>query len=90
MGFFSSRSKEQAIQDSVDDLRARAKDRERAAKLADKVGARGVADKQRHDAKLDRKLAAQQEAGLKSGAYKAGCRQHPSVEEQCGCRRCKR
>jgi hypothetical protein len=25
--------------------------------------------------------------GLRSGAYLAGCRQHPTVEEQCGCAR---
>ncbi len=88
MGLFSSRSKEQAIQDNVDDLHGRARSSERAAKLVGKAGARELADRLRHDAKLDRMLADQQAAGLRSGAYKAGCRQHPSVEDQCGCGRC--
>ncbi len=67
-------------------LRDRAAGSDTKAKLADKVGGHKVAAKLRHSAKLDRMLADQQEAGLKSGAYLLGKSQHPSVEEQCGCR----
>ncbi len=75
-----------AIERSTADLRDRAITQERQAKAAEKFGALKTAARLRHSAKLDRMLADQQEAGLKSGAYLLGKSQHPSVEDQCGCR----
>lgn len=82
MGWFSGKSTEQHLQDDVDALRDRATGSDRKAKTLDKVGAKDAAKNARYEAKLDRRLADQQEKGLRSGAYKAGRRQHPSVEEQ--------
>lgn len=81
------KSLEQQIQDGVEDLRDRSSSRARSAKVADKLGAHETAHRLRHNAGLDLCLAEQMADGLRSGAYRAGHRQNPTVEEQCNCSR---
>ncbi|MGE4164195.1 MAG: hypothetical protein AB7G23_20935 [Vicinamibacterales bacterium] len=88
MGWFSSKSDDEkkvaAIERNVDDLRDRADGEERAAGWFDRVGAHGAAERKRTNAELDRRLADQEEQCLRSGRYREGHRQHPSIEEQTG------
>lgn len=84
MGWFSRKTTEEEIEWQIEAHRDAADDAERRARWADRLGVPDFADRQRANARLDRRLADQQEECLRSGRYRNGRRQYPAVEDQLG------